>query len=384
MGSLTAQTFLQKSFLNFQQSHRLPLFQIKAAEQLMICRTAALGGHSVYCEDGHLNGVWYNSCHHRSCPQCNALKAEQWLQKTQSLLLDCPHHHWVFTLPHELHPLWHYNRAFCHKLLLQCVRKTLQELCVDPKYLGAQAACILALHTWARNQSFHAHTHCLISHGGIDWEGQWQTPKRKSFLPAKVMMQLFRGKYLAGIRKGLAAGDLIAPKDQSDQQVINLCNKLGRKDWVVHCVKAYLHGKGVAKYLARYIRGGAIKNHQFISMTDTHITFSYRSHQTKNTEYRQLTHEKFILQMLSHIAVPYKQQYQMLGLYHGRCRKRLNEARQLLCQKAVQEITKIDWQQYFEKSEKQGCCKECGKPLVNLKALEDEVSIDQLKMTYLH
>ena len=210
----------------------------------------------------HLNGVWYNSCHHRSCPKCNTLKAEQWLQKTQSLLLDCPHHHWVFTLPHDLHAIWHYNRAFCHKLLLQSVRKTLQELCLDPKYLGAQAAFILALHTWARNQTFHTHVHCLISHGGISGEDQWKNPKKKIFLPARLMMQVFRGKYLAGIRKGLESGNLIAPKNQSDQQVINLCNKLGRKDWVVHCVKAYLHGKGVAKYLARYIRGGSIKNSQ--------------------------------------------------------------------------------------------------------------------------
>jgi len=99
---------------------------------------------------------------------------------------------------------------------------------------------------------------------------------------------------LAGIREGLKTGDLIAIKNKSDQQVINLCNKLGRKDWVIHCVKAYLHGRGVAKYLARYIRGGAIKDHQFISMTETHIRYSYRSHQTKKTEYRRLSHARFI------------------------------------------------------------------------------------------
>lgn len=93
MKKITVQSFLQESFSNYRQSHALPLYQIKAAEQLMKCRTSALGGHALYCEDGHLNGVWYNSCKHRSCPQCSGLKAAQWQYKAESLLLKCKHHH---------------------------------------------------------------------------------------------------------------------------------------------------------------------------------------------------------------------------------------------------------------------------------------------------
>ncbi len=115
----------------------------------MRCRTESLGGHSVYCENGHLNGVWYNSCKHRSCPQCNRIQMENWLQQTQERVLDCPHHHWVFTLPHRLHPIWHYNRALCQTFLFQAVRETLLTLCNDKRYLAAKPAAILALHTWA-------------------------------------------------------------------------------------------------------------------------------------------------------------------------------------------------------------------------------------------
>jgi hypothetical protein len=82
MSRSTVQGFLQASFNHYQKNHRLPLYQIKAAELLIRCRTEALGGHSVYCEDGHLNGVWYNSCRHRSCPQCSALKSEQWRKRS--------------------------------------------------------------------------------------------------------------------------------------------------------------------------------------------------------------------------------------------------------------------------------------------------------------
>ena len=300
MNKVTVQSFLQQNFSSYRESHSLPFYQIKAADKLMLCRTAALGAHAVYCENGHLNGVWYNSCKHRSCPQCGALKSAQWQQKAESLLLKCQHHHWVFTLPHDLHTIWCFNRAFCQRLFFVSVRETLQKLSRDKRYLAALPGYILALHTWARNQVFHPHIHCVISHGGLDSEGVWQTPKRKAFLPAKVMMSIFRGKYLSGLKKALDAKELVVPTAESAQQVINLCNKLGRIDWVVHCVKPYEHGHGVAKYLARYIKGGAIKNSQLLSMTNSAILFRYKSHQTRRTEYIKLSSEQFMQRLLSH------------------------------------------------------------------------------------
>ncbi len=164
----TVQHFLNKCYFDYQQTHNMPLYQIKAVEKMMACRTEALGGHAVYCEEGHLNGVWYNSCRHRGCPQCSAMKTEQWLQQAESLLLDCTHHHWVFTLPHDLLDIWRFNRSLCHTLLFQSVNQTIKQLSADKKYLGAAPGMLLALHTWARNQTLHPHIHCLISHGGLD------------------------------------------------------------------------------------------------------------------------------------------------------------------------------------------------------------------------
>lgn len=384
MKNSTVQGFLQTSFAHYQINHALPLYQIKAAEKLMRCRTEALGGHSVYCEDGHLNGVWYNSCRHRSCPQCSALKSEQWQQRVEALLLKGKHHHWVFTLPHDLHNIWRFNRAFCQQLLFTSVRETIQKLSRDTRYLGAMPGVILALHTWARNQTFHPHIHCVISHGGLDKSGRWQTPKRASFLPAKVMMMIFRGKYLAGIKKALAAGELIIPSNEREQRLLNLCNKLGRQCWVVHCAKPYEHGQGVAKYLARYIRGGAIKNSQILQLGKQHIKLRYKSHQTKQTEYLCLTHVQFMQRLLSHMAIPKKPHYQMMGLYHGKCRLKLNQAREALGQIAVHEIKVPDWQSFIKKQGELACCKQCGKTLNQLRPIEKEMNIAVFNVTTVH
>lgn len=198
------------------------------------------------------------------------------------------------------------------------------------------------------------------------------------------MMMLFRGKYLAGIKKALAAGELVIPSNEREQSLLNLCNKLGRQDWVVHCAKAYEHGHGVAKYLARYIRGGAIKNSQLLHLGDAYIKLRYKSHQTQQTEYLHLTHAQFMQRLLSHIAIPKKSQYQMVGLYHGKCREKLNQARQSLGQIAVNEIKVLDWQSFVKRQGAVACCKQCGKILNQLRPLEKEMNLAVINSSTVH
>ena len=102
----TVQHIFHKAFPAYYHSRRLPLDHLKAAHAFMTCRTAAQGGHIQACPDGHIQGIWYNSCKHRNCPQCNQMAIEQWLKNQKAKLVDTSHHHLVFTVPHELNQLW--------------------------------------------------------------------------------------------------------------------------------------------------------------------------------------------------------------------------------------------------------------------------------------
>lgn len=258
----TLQHVLQHAYAGYAQTHKVPAHQRRAAEQLLRCRTAALGGHVQRCENGHIQGVWYNSCHHRSCPQCRGVPMEQWLAQQQARLLDCPHRHIVFTIPHELQPLWRSAQAVMTELLFASVRETVMTLCRDAQHIGAEPGFLCALHTWGRSLSLHPHIHCLISEGGGDEDHQFRAPRRRCFLPARVVMGLFRGKLLAKLRTLSPSSTLTLPTDWTPQQLITLCNKLGRKKWNVNVRERYEHGGGVVKYLARYVRGGPLKNSQ--------------------------------------------------------------------------------------------------------------------------
>ena len=133
----------------------------------MQCRTAVLGGHSQACPDGHLSRIWYNSCRHRACPQCASLQTERWLALQQARLLACEHSHVIFTVPHDLHPLWRANVSVMTTLFLQVVRDTLGTLLADPQYWGAQPGIIAALHTWSQTLLLHPHRHGLVTGGGL-------------------------------------------------------------------------------------------------------------------------------------------------------------------------------------------------------------------------
>ena len=70
MALVPLQTLFQDALPASEQRHALPAHVRTAARALMQCRTAALGGHIQAWPDGHVAHVWYNSCRHRSCPQC--------------------------------------------------------------------------------------------------------------------------------------------------------------------------------------------------------------------------------------------------------------------------------------------------------------------------
>ena len=336
----------------------------------MDCRTEKLGGHTQYCENGHVNGVWYNSCKDRACPKCKGIHSERWLLKTESVLLRCPHHHIIFTLPHELNSFWLFNRSLMTDILFRSVQETLKQLSKDKRYLNAKPGFICALHTWGRNLSLHPHIHCLMTHGGLTEANKWREPKKKCLFPRKVVMMIFRGKVCAFIKEALKQNKLMIPVHESSQQVINLCNKLGRKEWVVHFCKRYDHGQGVAKYIAKYVRGGPLKNRQIKITRQGQVNFSYSSYQTKKLETLSIGINDFIARWLNHIPVPKKQLVRSYGLYSPRAIKALNAARELHQQDIVTKPMMLMWQEYLEGKDQGSFCQKCGASLMHGEAVK--------------
>ena len=190
------------------------------------------------------------------------------MARQRARLLACDHYHVIFTLPHDLNPLWLANVPVMTTLLLQAVCDTLCSLLADPKYLGAQPGILAALHTWSQTLVLHPHVHCLVTGSGLTVAGVWQAVRHGFLLPARVVMVVFRGKMLAAIRRAWRRGVLVVPEVLRPQQWLNLLTRLGhprKSRWNVHIMERYRHGAGVVTYPARYLRGGPLKNARLVA-----------------------------------------------------------------------------------------------------------------------
>jgi len=235
------------------------------------CRTAALGGHLDRCVRCDHRAISYNSCRNRHCPKCLTRARDQWLAARQEELLPVGYHHVVFTLPHELSWLALQNKQVVYDLLFRASAATMLEVAADAKHLGAATGFLSVLHTWGQNLLHHPHVHCVIPVGGLSPDRtQWVRPRYPFFLPVKVLSRVFRGKFVAGLRRACRRGRLSFPgrlRDLTDPPAFRaFLRRLFRHDWVVYAKPPFGGPEHVLQYLARYTHRVAISNHRLVNM----------------------------------------------------------------------------------------------------------------------
>jgi len=323
MALVTLQAIFQHAFPTDERRHALPAHVRRAAHALMQCRTAALGGHLQACPAGHVARVWYNSCRHRSCPPGASLQSERWLALQRARLLACDHSHGICTLPHDLTPLWLANVQMMTTLLLQAVRDTLGTFLADPTDLGAQPGILAALHTWSQTLVRHPHLHGFVTGGGLPPDGHWQAGRSGFLRPARVVMAVWRGKRLGALRQAFARDALGLPEAMRPQQWLTLLPRLGhaqKPPWTVPIRERYRRGAGVGTSLARYLRGGPIKNGRLVAYDGARVTFTYRARQEEADAEPASPHRMtlpvadFLPRGRLHVPVPQTRVVQSYGL----------------------------------------------------------------------
>jgi Putative transposase/Transposase zinc-binding domain len=316
--AVTLQVILNAAFPAYAATHRLPLHVHKAVSVLRRCRTGALGRHAVKCTNGHLVDVRRNSCRHRACPQCGWRQAADWLARWQARLLPVTHFHVIVTVPCQLHVLWQWNRRRFADLFFQATRGALFDLLGQERHLGARPGVLMGLHTWGSALPIHLHLHCLVTAGGVGPDGHWVASRPNFLLWGPILRDVFRAKLLAGLEGLLQQGHLSLPPTLSATGVRALLVETTHTDWHVRIEPPYAHGRGLVVYLARYLRGGPLKNHRLVDFTGPEVCFRYRDRRGRqHPKWRPLTLavEEFLDRLFQHVPVPGLQMVRAYGLY---------------------------------------------------------------------
>ncbi len=346
------------------QGH-LSLQQLKVMSAIEVCRSAVLGGHSLYCEHCDSALIAYNSCRDRHCPKCQSSAAKRWLVRNQRKLLPIEYYHVVFTLPDALRQLAFYNKTRLYDLLFKAAFKTLSTLAGDVKHLGAELGVTMVLHTWGSTLIHHPHVHAIVTGGGITPDGTRWKPCRKGFLfPVKVISRLFRRLFMEGIRQLYASDKLqfygeLAALDRPEPFTA-WCREQQDLEWVVYAKRPFAGPEAVLAYLSRYTHRVAIANSRLIAGDQGKVTFRYKDYRDKGRTKQKimaLDVDEFIRRFLLHVLPTGFHRIRHYGLLGSG--KKLALARQLL---RIHEPEQVAAE--IEEKSPAFICRKCGHAMV--------------------
>ena len=285
------------------------LGQLKVMSAIESCRTVALGGHVMRCEDCSHTQIAYNSCRNRHCPKCQGSQALAWMKQRKSELLDVPYFHVVFTLPARIAAIAYQNKAVVYDLLFKASSQTMRTIAADPKHLGVKIGFTSVLHTWGSAMTHHPHVHMIVPGGGISLDGtRWIGCRPNFLLPVKVLSRLFRRLMLEMLLAAHETGRLQFFGDHA-----HLAGKaafkaylapLHRTKWFVYSKRPFAGPEQVLAYLSRYTHRVAISNSRLIAANATGVTFSYKDYRIEGPgRYKTMTlkPDEFISRFLIHV-----------------------------------------------------------------------------------
>jgi hypothetical protein len=131
----------------------------------------------------------------------------------------------------------------------------------------------------------------------------------------RAVKALYRGQFMALLRRDLEKNRLVLPDACTDIALSNLLRRLHEKSWNVRIQRRYAHGHGVIEYLARYVRGGPIRDRSLVDATGSSIVFSYLDHRDHRRKPMRLPSDEFLRRLMWHVPEPRSHVVRLYGLY---------------------------------------------------------------------
>jgi hypothetical protein len=196
------------------------------------------------------------------------------------------------------------------------------------------------LHTWGQTLTPHPHIHCVIPGGGLALDhSRWIASRSTFLLPIKVLSRVFRGKFVAGLRRLFASDQLrffgeCIPLHEKKRFALFL-RMLYRQDWVVYAKPPFGGPEHVLHYLARYTHRVAISNHRLLSVSASEVRFCWKDY-AHGSKQRTMTlaSEEFLRRFAQHVLPRGFPRIRYFGFLANRRRARMLPLRRALLHQA--------------------------------------------------
>ena len=317
--------------------------QYKAVQAIRTCRTAALGIDIYACPQcGDITEVYHN-CKNRFCPTCSWSDTMRWAEKIKNNMLNIPHRHVVFTIPHALIPLIKRNEYALLNMQMQVSAETIKEW-MEHKY-GLRCGIISVLHTFGELKTFHSHVHMIVSWGGLDKIGVIQHIKGP-FVKYEFISDKFRKEYEKRLTE-LFDTDKLQHDFKDKIEFLHFLRQINEKNWIIHFENPMETPVKVIRYIGRYSKRACLSEYKITRMEGETIGFSYKDYKTKDffghpiEKEKVLNYRDFFPLLLQHVPLPNFRLVRYYGIYSNKG----HLPREYFCQ---DEDVPINWETYQE------------------------------------
>jgi hypothetical protein len=297
----------------------LPHHHRKAIEAICQCRSGALG-HTVYhcakCGATHWIG---RACGNRHCPQCQAHKTRQWLERQLDRRLPVPYFFFTFTVPQPLRAFLRAHQQVGYAALFEASAGALKKLARDPRRIGTDLPGFTGvLHTWGRQLPYHPHIHYIIPGGGLSAaRDRWLSSRANFYLPAQALSPIYKAIFKERMRReGLL--------DHIDPQVWTV-------DWNIDTPPPG-DGEHALRYLASYVFRVAISDRRIVSLQDRTLTIRYTDRDSGQERTAQFEVLEFVRRFLQHVLPTGFMKVRHFGFLNPNCSVPLDEIRRLIAE----------------------------------------------------
>ncbi len=279
--------------------------QYKAVAAIRACRTEALGVDHYVCEECGEISFMYHSCKHRFCPNCSWKDTMKWADRMKNQLLNIPHRHVVFTLPHKLNDLMFDNKGILMGALLKTAAETIKDW-MKHKY-DIKPGIINVLHTAGEQKKRHPHVHMILSWGGINSAHDLEKING-DYVNYEFIQKKFRCKFEDKLIEAFDLDTLIHGF-RNRNHFLKHIKHINKNSWRVHFEPSMSMPTQVIRYIGRYSKRACLSERKITNIDGEFISFKYKDNKNKDCNGKPFEKEitlhytDFFPRLLQHVPI---------------------------------------------------------------------------------
>ena len=292
--------------------------QYKAVSAIRTCRTAVLGVDEYVCKGcGEVVEIYHN-CRNRFCPRCSWGDTVKWADRIKSQMMDVPHRHVVFTVPHALQSLIKSNGKELLNVFMRTAADTFKDW-AEHKY-KIKMGIISVLHTFGETKAYHLHVHMIVSWGGLSNETGKLTSIKGEYVNYKFLQEKFRNKFEDSL-VWLYDKGILEHKYADRNAFLGFLRRINKKNWVIHLEPPMATPSAVIRYIGRYSKRACLSEYKITAIEGEYISFSHKDYKTIDIENKpverilKLHYKEFFPRLLQHVPYRYFRLVHYYGLY---------------------------------------------------------------------